>query len=60
MEEYKTVKVSSYIKKALKIKSAKEDTTIRNLTDKIIKEKLIEDGDLLDEEERTISKRESY
>ena len=49
MEEYKTEKVSPYIKKALKIKSAKEDTTIRILTDKIIKEKLIAEGDLLNE-----------
>jgi len=49
MEELKTVKVSSYIKKALKIKSAKEDTIIRLLADKLIREKLIEEGDLLDE-----------
>lgn len=47
MEELRTLKCSMYIKKALKIKSAKEDTTIRLLTDRLLRAKLIEEGDLL-------------
>jgi len=50
MEELRTLKCSKYIKKALKIKSAKEDTTIRILTDRILREKLIKEGDLIESE----------
>lgn len=49
MEEYVSLKVKLDIRKALRIKSAKEDLHMRDLTDKILREKLIEEGDLLDE-----------
>ena len=48
-QEYKTIKVSPNVKRSLKVKAAKEDTTVGILADKIIKERLVAEGDLLDE-----------
>jgi len=46
MEKYVTIKVKPDVKRALKIKSAKEDLTMRALVDRIMRAKLIEEGDL--------------
>ncbi|GAG65331.1 unnamed protein product [marine sediment metagenome] len=46
MENYVSLKVRPDIKKALKIKSAKEDLNLRDLTKRIIREGLIEEDDL--------------
>ena len=46
MENYFSLKVKPDIRKTLKIKLAKEDLTLRDLTDNIIREKSFEEDDL--------------
>ena len=47
MENCVSLKVKPDIRKALKIKSAKEDLNLRGLTYRIIRKRLIEEKDLL-------------
>ena len=46
MENYANLKVRPDIRKALNIESGKEDLNLRDLTDIIIRKRLIEEGDL--------------
>ena len=46
MENYSNLKVRPDIRKALNIESGKEDLNLRDLTDIIIRKRLIEEGDL--------------